>query len=196
MPGPAPSLMFEHGLNVPKGWFSMATLDHEAKTSPNVQIVAYGGRVAHLNAAREFEMGISGTQMALFLIQADTDFDVNNPGMTPAGNFMHQQIAPTGKQSALVATGAYEIESTEFDKGPAMAYAANQLLTAVTAGNSNQAVSGVLSNDRAGAGGSAGPVRQYIDAACGVVSKGASKNEHGVPVLAFWPIYLPAEYDD
>lgn len=193
MPGAAPSLMFEHALSHPKGWFEPSALDFVGKLSPNVSIIAYGGRVVHVNAAGEFEMGISGTKMAIFLLQADTDYDVSNPGTTGAGNFMHQAISPTGAQSGLVATGGFELESTEHELAPNAAYAPNQLLTA-KATNNSQAQSGVLSNDRAGAGGSSGLVRQYTDAACGVVSRGQFKNEHNVMVLAFWPIYLPAAF--
>lgn len=193
MPGIAPSLMFEHALSHPKGWFEPSALDFVAKLSPNVTIQAFGGRVVHVNAAGEFEMGVSGTKMAIFLLQADTDYDVSNPGRTGAGNFMHQAISPTGAQSGLVATGGYELESTEFDTAPASAYAPNHLLTAL-ASNTVQATGGVLSNDRAGAGGSSGLVRQYTDAVCGCVSRGQFKNEHNTDVLAFWPVYLPAAF--
>lgn len=193
MPGAAPSLMFEHALSHPKGWFEPSALDFSAKLAPAVTIQAFGGRVVHVNANGEFEMGIANTQMAIFLLQADTDFDVSNPGTTGAGNFMHQAIAPAGNMSGLVATGGYELESTEFDTSPNTAYAPNQLLTAL-ASNTVQATGGVLSNDRAGAGGSSGLVRQYTDPACGVVSRGQFNNEHGVSVLAFWPIYLPAAF--
>lgn len=191
MPGASPSLMFEHALNHPKGWFEPSALDFSAKLAPAVTIEAFGGRVVHVNANGEFETGIADTDMAIFLLQADTDFDVSNPGTTGAGNFMHQAIAPAGNMSGLVATGGYELESTEFDTTPDAAYAPNQLLTALVA-NTTQATGGVLSNDRAGAGGSSGDVRQYAEPACGVVSRGQFTNEHGVSVLAFWPIYLPA----
>jgi hypothetical protein len=136
-------------------------------------------------------MGIAGQAMPIFLLQADTDFDVSNPGVTPGGQFMHQAIAPTGNMSGLVATGGYELESTEFDTAPTANYAPNQLLTA-KADNAVQATGGVLSNDRDGAGGSGGAVTAYTHPACGVVSRGQFKNEHNVPVLAFWPVYLPA----
>jgi len=194
MPGTAPSLMFEHALSHPKGWFEPSALDYVAKLAAAVTIEAFGGRVVHVNAAGEFEMGIANTQMAIFLLQADTDFDVSNPGTTPAGNFMHQAVAPAGNMSGLVATGGYELESTEFDKTPNAAFAPNQLLTAL-ADNTDQDTGGVLANDRAGAGGSTGPVRQYTDPACGVVTgKNVRKNEHNVDVISFWPIYLPAAF--
>jgi hypothetical protein len=41
---------------------------------------------------------------------------------------MHQAIAPTGKMSGLVATGGYEIASTEFDA--TRNYVPGDLLTA------------------------------------------------------------------
>lgn len=193
MPGVAPSLMFEHALTAKKGWFEPSALDFVAKLAAAVTIQAFGGRVVHVNNNGEFEMGIANTQMAIFLLQADTDYDVSNPGTTGGGLFMHQAIAPAKNQSGLVATGGYELETSEFDKTPATPYAVNHLLTAL-ASNTVQATGGVLSNDRAGAGGSSGRVRQYTDPACGVVSRAQALNEHGVSVLAFWPIYLPAAF--
>lgn len=185
----APSLMFEHALTAVKGWFQPSALDFAAKLSPNVSITAYGGRVAHVNAAGELEMGVANTQMGIFLLQGSQEADVSNPGTTGAGNFMHQAIAPTGVQSGLVATGGYELETTEFST--TVTYAPNQLLTA-KADNATAATGGVLTNERSGAGLGGGVVRQYTDPCCGVVSRGKFNNEHGVPVLAFWPVYMPA----
>lgn len=193
MPRPGPSLMFEAALNALKGWYDLSAIDYTAKVSPSVTIELKAGRVAHLNAVGELETGISGTQMPLYLLQSDSDADVSNPGITPGGRFMHIAIAPSGNMTGLVATGGYEVETTEFDQTPNVAYAPNQLLTAAVA-NTTAATGGVLSNDRAGAGGSSGAVRQYVDPACGVVSRGHYNNEHGVPVLAFWTIYLPAAF--
>ncbi len=193
MPGTAPSLMFEHCMTAVKGWFEPAALDFSAKLASAVTLQAFGGRVVHVNDAGEFEMGVTTTKMPIFLLQADTDYDVSNPGTTGGGIFMHQAISPAGNMSGLVATGAYELETSEFDKTPTAPYTPNQLLTAKNS-NTVQATGGVVSNDRAGAGGSTGRVRQYVDAACGVVSRGQFKNEHGVDVLAFWPIYLPAAF--
>ena len=187
----APSQMFEHTLRPLKGWFQMAALDKAAKLAAAVTLTAYAGRVVHLNAAGEFEMGVSGRQVPIYLFQGSNLFAVSNPGTTAAGGFMHQAISPIGVLSGLVGIAGYELESTEFETVPNAAYAPNQLLTAGTS-NTVQATGGVLSNDRAGAGGSSGLVRQYTDAACGVVSDGQSTNEHGVSVLKFWSLYLPA----
>lgn len=187
----APSQMFEHTLRPMKGWFQMAALDKAAKLAAAVTLVAYAGRVVHLNASGEFEMGASGRHVPIYLFQGSNLFSVSNPGTTAAGGFMHQPIAPTGVLSGLVGIAGYELESTEFEVTPNVAYAPNQLLTATTS-NTVQATGGVLSNDRAGAGGSSGLVRQYTDHVCGVVSDGKMTNEHGVPVLKFWSLYLPA----
>lgn len=193
MAGYAPSQAFEHAQTPLKGWFQPAALDFAAKLSSNVTITAYGGRVVHVNAAGEFEMGIANTQMPIFLIQGSQEYDVSNPSYTVDGTFVQEAILPDGVMNGLVGTGGYEIQTTEHDKTPQVSYLPNQLLTAKNS-NSNQTTGGVLSNDRNGAGGTGGAVRQYVDAACGVVSRGQYKNEHGVLTLAFWPIYLPAAF--
>ena len=185
-----PGLMFEHGLDIAKGWFEPAALDKDAKLSANVLFTLPAGRVVHLNAAGEFEPGVGQTDMAIFALQASNDYDVANPGITPGGLFMHQAIAPTGKMSGVVATGAYEIQSTEFDS--TQTYVPGDLLTAPT-GNRlvDAATAGVLTNV---GNGNNGDVQQYVDPCCGVVSDGAFKNAHGVNVLGFWPVYLPGAY--
>jgi hypothetical protein len=180
--------MFEHGLDIAKGWFEPAALDFAAPLSANVTFDVPSGRVVHVNDQGEFEMGVGETDMAIFLLQGSQDYDVANDGTTPAGNFMHQAIAPKGIMSGVVANGSYEIESTEFDD--AQSYQANQLLTA-TADNTTLATGGVLTNQGSGAG---GDVEQYVDPVCGVVSRGRFVNAHGIPVLAFWPEWLPGAY--
>lgn len=183
-----PSLMFESMLDPKKGWPNPHCLDYDAMISANVTFTVPRGRVAHLNAEGEFEMGVTETAMAIFLFPGETDPDVSNPGTTAKGNFMHQAIAPTGKISGLVATGAYELESTEFDT--ARTYTPGDLLTA-TANNTNATTGGRLTNAGTGAG---GDVKQFVDPCCGVVSRGERTNEHGVPVLGFWPVWLPGAY--
>jgi hypothetical protein len=180
--------MFEHGLDIAKGWPQPVALDFAAKLSANVTFDVPAGRVVHVNSAGEFEMGITETAMAIFLIPGSQDYDVANDGTTPGGLFMHQAIAPTGVMSGVVATGPYEIEDTEFDD--AQTYVPNELLTA-DADNADIDVGGVLTNVGTGAG---GDVEQFSDPACGVVSRGSFTNAHGVKVLAFWPIYLPGAY--
>lgn len=184
----SPSLMFEHMLDPKKGWPSPTALDYDAKISANVTFDVPRGRVVHLNSSGEFEMGVDQTSMGIFLFPGSLDFDVQNPGTTPGGLFMHQAIAPTGKISGLVAKGGYELESTEFDD--TNTYVPGDLLTAGTS-NTVLATGGVLTNDGTG---SHGDVKQYVDPVCGVVSAGRHLNEHSVPVLRFWPEWLPGAY--
>jgi len=180
--------MFEHGLDIAKGWFEPAALDFAAPLSANVTFDVPRGRVMHVNDQGEFETGVGETDMAIFMLQGSEDFDVSNPGTTPGGLFMHQAIAPKGIMSGVVANGSYEIESTEFDDN--QTYVANQLLTAAV-DNADIDVGGVLTNVGTGAG---GDVEQFSDPVCGVVSRGRFVNAHGVPVLAFWPEWLPGAY--
>lgn len=176
---PAPALPFEHGFDVKKGWFDMAALDYDAKLSSNVTFVVPRGRVVHLNANGEFEMGAHNTGVAIFLLNGSEDADVSNPGTTAAGNFMHQAVAPTGKMSGVVATGGYEIDNTEFDS--ARTYVPGELLTA-TASNSNATTGGRLTNEN---------VTQFVNPVVGVVSSGKHKNHNGVQTLSFWCVWLP-----
>lgn len=182
----APSLMFKHTLEAVKGWFHIAALDFSAKISANVTIdPVYGGRVVHLNSSGELEMGVSGTQMPIFLLQKDDDPDVSQDAVEGSVN-----ISPSGKSSGLVATGGYEFESTEYNTS--RTYAPNNLLSAGTS-NSVAATGGVLTNENGSgtaltvpwAGG--GTTRAIV----GVVSRGEVTNGHKQDAVAFWPVYLP-----
>jgi hypothetical protein len=186
---PAPDLMFEHGLDVKKGWFDMASLDYSAKLKSTVSYDVPRGRVVHLqkeSGKDVFAPGVSTTGVAIFLLNGSADADVSNPGTTASGAFMHQAVSPSGKLSGLVATGGYEIATTEYVKtsgNPAVAvvYSPGDLLTAPTTGGST--VEGVLTKASA---------VQYVNPVCGVVSSGAAKNHNGVDTLSFWCVYLPA----
>ncbi len=185
----SPDLMFEHGFDAKKGWFDMASLDFDAKLSDNVTFDVPRGRVVHLNSSGEFEMGVSVTGPAIFLLNGSLDFDVSNPGTTKGGLFMHKAIAPTGKMSGLVALGGYELDSTEFDA--TKSYTPNQLLTAGTS-NTTLATGGLVTNVGTGSGGTR--VQQFVDPVCGIVSTGKHKNHNGVNTLSFWTAWLPGAY--
>lgn len=175
----APRKMTAHTLEAPKGWPSPHAVDFQAKLSANVtQDVTYAGRVVHLNASGEYEMGISGSQMALFLFQNSDDPDVSNYGGDPSTDVdVWVPIAPTGKIMALVAAGAYELASTEFKSADEASLVPNRLLKANTSNSTS-----------AGGQLEAGAV---TDACCGVVSRGVQTNSHGKKEVFFWPIYHP-----
>lgn len=179
-----PRQMTEHALEGLKGWPRPHAVDFHAKFSA-AQLaaisggVAFAGRVVHLNGSGQYEFGITDRSMALFLFQNSDDPDVENPGGDPAtvsGAWV--PVAPTGQIMALVATGAYELASTEFDT--AQTYAPNDTLTAAT--GTTLATAGVLTNQ------SAVP---YTNPVCGVVSRGERTNSHGKQELCFWPVYCP-----
>lgn len=176
---PAPDLLTEHGLDVKKGWFDMASLDYSAKLSSAVTFAVKRGRVVHVDSNGEFRPGAHETNIAIFLLNGSDDADVSNPGTTAGGRFMHQAVAPTGKMSGLVATGGYEIASTEFDTE--QTYTPGDLLTA-TASNSNATTGGRITN---------ASVTQYVTPVVGVVSSGKAQNHNGIQALSFWTVWLP-----
>lgn len=181
----APDLPFEHGLDIKKGWFDMASLDYSAKLG-TVGYTLPRGRVVHLEhvgGQEVFLPGVRATDVAIFLLNGAADADVSNPGTTASGRFMHQAIAPTGKMSGVVATGGYEIDSTEFNSS--RSYAAGDLLTApLGAGSGDAATGGVLTNEN---------VVQFVNPVVGVVSSGKHTNHNGVATLSFWSVWLPGE---
>lgn len=183
---PAPDLMFEHGLDVKKGWFDMAALDYAAKLSSAFEFALPRGRVVHVDATGKFMPGAHQTCPAVFLLNGSEDADVSNPGTTSSGNFMHYAIAPTGNLSGLVATGGYEISSTEFDT--TRTYAPGDLLSATRAA-APAAGDGKLTNNA---------VTQFVKPVVGVVSSGSATNHNGISALSFWCVWLPAatNWDD
>jgi hypothetical protein len=173
--------MFDHMLNPSKGWSHMAALDFQARISANVQYRMRAGQVGHINLAGEIEPGVSLYQMGLFIFQGADDLDVNNQG-----NDQWTPISPSGRVMCLVASGGYELESTEFITS--LTFQPNNLLRSPV-GNTppDEFLSGMLRND-------AIPAPLYGVAApaiVGVVSRGRFRNAYGRDVLAFWPRWLP-----
>lgn len=187
---PVPAQMTDHTLETVKGTpfgFSYV-VDFVAKFNA-AQLaaisggIAFGGRCVHVNNAGEFEFGVSGREMPMFLIQNSNDPDVENPGGDPAtvaGGWV--SVAPTGKMSALVGVGDHELATTEFDN--TKTYQPNQPLTANS--GTTLATAGVLTNVNATPG---------TNAICGIVSVAhgplSPLNSHGKPELRFWPWYNP-----
>ena len=186
---PNPRQMFDHTLDAIKGWFQMAALDYTAKLSSNVTVTTvYAGRCVHLNASGEFELGCLGSQVPIFLLQNSDDNDVSNTGGTT-----WYPIGPTGTVTGLVALGAYELETTEFDS--AYTYAPNDFLRCKSSSNSStdgglltkNGVTTLENSTSLGAG-------TNPTAVVGVVSRGVRKRQSDRNnVLAFWPIYKPGE---
>jgi hypothetical protein len=186
-----PSQMFKNTLNPLKGWPSPTALDFTGKLHSAVTIDPLpAGRCVHVHdieavaygpgtsgGTPRFKTGVIATQMGIFLFQGSADFDVANPGGTD-----WYSIAPKGIMSGLVATGAYELETTEYDT--AQTYTPNQALRAVS--NDSDATAGTGGGCLTNQGVTVG-----TNAFVGVVSRGTYTNAYGRPALAFWPVYAP-----
>jgi hypothetical protein len=96
---------------------------------------------------------------------------------------------------ALVAKGAYELFTTEFDT--TQSYAPNQPLRAPV-GNTTAGTGGLLTNQGVvdigtfvAAYSASSTTTNYYTNVCGIVSSGTSQNAYGVLVLNFWPVWYP-----
>ena len=180
----APRRITTHGLNGIKGWPNMHAVDFAAKfyatdlaTIQAAGRQVYAGMCVHLDSAGTFRLGVANRQMPMFLFHSADEPDVVNDGGDPATDVgAWVAISPTAVLNALVATGAYELETTAFVDAT---FLPNETLTAATG---TGATAGKLANSGA---------TPYTNAVCGVVSRGKYQNAHRVYVLAFWPVYLP-----
>jgi hypothetical protein len=157
-------------------------LDFTAKLSANVTVdPVYAGRVAHLNEVGEYELGLPDVSraghMAIFLWQSSNDPDVSNDGGIATEVDGWVAVAPTGEIKGLVASGGFELESTEYDSD--QSYAPGDCLTATNA-NSNATTGGRLTKGVA-----------YDVPVCGVVSRGVAQNSHRKNCIYFWSVWLP-----
>lgn len=188
--GAAVSQMFEQALDVLRGFvpqFSLekvrpldATLLSDATEVP-------AGRVAHIAADGEWELGATGHQVPHFLWQGKNDADVQNPGTSPTTDVTYWVgIGPNGRMRGLPATGAFELQTTEFDD--AQTYLPNEMLKSDGSGKlTNQTVV-------AGTHCLCGMATWHENAEFGPSRDGTSPkgtNAHGVTVLTFYTYFLP-----
>ncbi len=172
-----PGQMFNHTLDVVKGWLpgNMGALDCHGKLSASVTVdPVYAGRVVHKNDEEEFELGVTGSQMAIFLTQ-----NSNDPDVARDSGEDYSAITPKGNMSGVVATGGYEVATTEYDQE--QTYHVNDILRAV-ASNSNATTGGRLTN---------ASFTLFTTAGVGVVSKLPAKNSHRKYVITLWTAYIP-----
>jgi len=170
MPGTlTPSQMFEHTLVVVKGPSLMNRLDFAAPPKAAEEIRQ--GMVMSLNSDGQLVAGCNigitfNRPMPIFAIQDINDFDANSDVGNISGGIM----------SGVIATGGFEIETTEYVSGT---YLPNDLLTAATGADA-----GKVSRCTADPYGA--------EVVLGCVSRGANTNQYGKSVLAFWTMFLPA----
>lgn len=174
-----PGLIAVNELNPARGWPNDNPLECFARKDAAVLYSLRAGQCVHLNTALAYEPGVQLTQMAIFLMQGSAD-----PDTLITGNAEYSPVTPYGNIQGLVATGAYELETTEFVTS--LTYTTNQpLRSPVGNAGSNESgstASGVLRNDT---------ITLYTTAVVGVVSRGVFTNKKGMSVLAFWPVYCP-----
>lgn len=180
-----PVFDFVHAINGLKSWPNWQPLDFQSTMDPTDAVYAVGGRCVHVDpTAGTFKLGCTGVQMPLFLIHGPTAFDVANDGGTA-----WQAGFPKGDIAAVVATGGFELDTTEFDT--ASTFHPNDLLkspdTSQITPGAGVADAGRLYNAKKWAGGGNGALTLYTDTSVGLVSRGTRVNDHRVNVLSFWP---------
>jgi len=174
-----PGQMFDHTQIELSGRSLTYPLDFGAPVAPAETVLVKQGGVCSLNASGQMVTGLGDgvgrgavdgwTPMALIAIQGVEEFDVTSD----YGNFSG------GVQSGLVASGGYEIETTEFVAGT---YLPNEPLTFGLTTNRGKV-------EHAGA--------KYSDVqVLGVVSRAVKANEYDKDVLAFWSVFCPAVNSD
>ena len=180
MPGTlTPAQMFDHSMVELSGRSTMHALDFAAPvTSTTAAPKIYTGSVMTLDSAGNLEVGLGiadpaatavaahWAPMAIFAIQGEDDFDANSDVGNMSG----------GVVSGIVASGGYEIQTTEYVSGT---YYPNDLLTFATSTNRGKVT--IASN--------AYTLSQNV----GVVSRIPAANADGKMVISFWSIYLPAQ---
>ena len=189
-------MMFDNALGYLKGWFSPTALDYEpTKLSPNVTVDPVpGGRCLHLeDESGLFALGCKAHRMPIFGHQGSNANDVANPGPASSAHTWYA-IAPTGVMSGLVATGAYELATTEYHKGDGVTYKCNDKLHAPTEDQitgDDKTAAGKLHNRKYWPGGGNGALTPGTDQICGLVSRGILAPEYNNRVLqlAFWPVH-------
>lgn len=188
-----PRQMFDHAVDALKGWFDMTALDFTSKISTNVSFrPVFAGRCVHVNEDGEFEMGVTGNQVGMFLFQNSDDPDVSNDDLGPTLDKIEGgAIGGIRAQiNAWVTLGALEVTTTEFDTD--QDYLPNDPLRAV-ADNANATLGGRLTNQGVVTvasiliGGGAGNVTAVV----GHVSRGVLRDIHKKSLLAFWPGHYP-----
>lgn len=167
--------MFDHMLNPVKGWPSPYALDFRAKAAAGQDIKP--GCCCSLDANGNLVLGVVRHRMGLFAFQGTSSLDV-----VQNANEHWVSVNPSGNIMCLVATGGYELETTEFDT--TQTYNRNDPLRART-------TDGKLTNQNVVLFSQTNNPATDSTAVVGIVSRGRFKNAYGRDVLAFWPVWAP-----
>ena len=160
-----PPQMFDHLLEPIKGWFHMGALDKDVTPFDANDPALRSGRVGYLDpSSSQLKPGLAADAMPLFMFPGGLDYDVYRDAGGIGG----------GRMMVLVASGSFELQSTEFVAG---LYVPNVPLTAI---NTPGVDLGKLAVGTF-----------YTDTICGVCSDGQLTNENGKAVVQFWSFFLP-----
>lgn len=161
-----PAQMFDHELNPVKGWPSPYALDKSAEIATGVTGILKGMCISLEVASGKWKRGCLNGEMPCFAFPQQGDFDVDSD----VGNISG------GVLTGLVATGGYELETTEYT---GQGFGVNIPLTAE---NTPGATQGKLKPTTIGS----------TDMIVGVCNRGPAVNEFGKNMVRFWPVYLPS----
>lgn len=162
-----PAQMFDHELNPVKGWWDMHALDKRVAISDSNPVTVQRGMVGYLHPTTlDFILGVVNGYMPMFTFPGELDYDANSDVGNISGGWLN----------CLVATGGYELETTEFVAGET--YDPQTPLTGAVGADI-----GKITPSAGWAGG---------DMIVGVVSEqGPRTNDHGKDVVRFWPVFQP-----
>jgi len=158
-----PSQNYDHVLNVISGSDGMHDLQYYAAPASGEDFVK--GSVCYVDSSGNLVAGGAASVMPMWAITGVDDFDANSD----VGNISG------GVVSCFVATGGYEIFTTEFDS--TSTYNPNQLLTVDTGTAGYVTASEATYNDTV---------------IVGCVSAGVQTDVYAQSVLHFWTMFIPA----
>lgn len=161
-----PAQMFDHELNPVKGWWDMHALDKRVEIGTNA-VTVQRGMVGYIHpTTHDYILGVVNGYMPMFNFQSESDFDANSDVGNISGGWIN----------CLVATGGYELETTEFVAGGS--YDPQTPLTGASGADI-----GKLTPSAGWAGG---------DMIVGIMSQpGPRTNDHGKEVIRFWSVFQP-----
>jgi len=170
MPGTlAPGQMYDHECNVLKGYWDLeGAVTKHAELAADETILA--GSLFYLDANGKARSGSPDNTVAIFANQNSTDFDVS----ADVGNIQ------TAVMAGFPCISNFELQTTEFDT--TQTYAPNDHLTGW---------SSTMAGYTTALKGKIGIGVPYTDTLCGVVTEGATANDHGKNVVSLWTYYLP-----
>jgi hypothetical protein len=167
-----PSQAYDHVVVLVAGPLEPHTLQIGATIATGETFNA--GALVSLNTAGKVVKGLNADYaMPLWAINGSSDLDVITEGVAYGGG----QGISGGQVNCYVATGGYELFTSEYDSATGNTYTANTLLTNGTSSTLGKVTVAASAYN--------------AKAVVGVVSRGVVTDQYGKGTLYFWPTYLP-----